>query len=86
MPAISRFYGIVISFYFNDHNPPHFHAQYAGSNAEINILDGTVRNSSLPKRQLKMVLAWAEIHRDELMENWELARAGKDLNPIPPLR
>jgi hypothetical protein len=86
MPVISLFNGIKITFNFNDHNPPHFHAEYAGSNATIDILNATVIHSALPKRQLKLVLAWTELHKDELMQNWELSKSGGHPIPIEPLR
>ena len=85
MPEISLFMGIRITMYYDDHNPPHFHAAYAGHNALVDIIDGCVIKGSLPGRQLKFVLAWAELHNDELMQNWELAREKKPLNSIAPL-
>lgn len=85
MPEISLFLGIRITMYYDDHNPPHFHASYAGNKAVIDIQDGVVSRGSLPNRQLKFVLAWAELHKDELMQNWELAADDKPLNPISPL-
>ena len=63
-----------------------FHADYAGHKALIDIQDGYVIRGALPNRQLKFVLAWAELHRDELMQNWELARDNKPLHAISPLR
>ena len=86
MPTISLFYGIKITINYNDHIPPHFHAEYAGSSAVIDILNCTVMKSALPKRQLKLVLAWAELHKDELMQNWELSRNNDALNRIEPLK
>ena len=86
MPVVSLFYGIKVTFYYSDHNPPHFHAEYAGYKALVNITDCTVMQSALPKKQLKLVLAWTELHKDELMQNWELAKADKELNQIEPLR
>ena len=86
MPNVSMFYGIKINFYHGDHAPPHFHAEYAGNSAMVNILTNTVIKSSLPKRQLKLVLAWAELNKDELMHNWELCQAGLEPLPIKPLR
>ena len=86
MPEIALFAGIRITMYYDDHNPPHFHADYAGHKALIDIQDGYVIRGALPNRQLKFVLAWAELHRDELMQNWELARDNKPLNAISPLR
>ena len=71
--------------YYDDHNPPHFHADYAGNKALIDIRRGCVMRGSLPNRQLKIVLAWTELHRDELMQNWELAASDRPLLQIPPL-
>ena len=85
MPEISLFGGIRITMYHSDHNPPHFHAQYGGYKATFNILEGCVLDGYLPNRQLKYVLAWAEMHQDELMQNWELSRDQKALNKIAPL-
>ncbi len=85
MPEISLFYGIRVTMYYNDHNPPHFHVEYAGQKAMINILDGTVFKGKLPGKQLKLVLAWCEIHKDELMQNWELSKQNLPLNRINPL-
>ena len=85
MPEISLFAGIRITMYYDDHNPPHFHADYAGNRALIDIQEGCVIRGGLPNRQLKYVLAWAEMHKDELMQNWELARDRKELSRIAPL-
>ena len=85
MPLISLFFGIRITMYYDDHNPPHFHAEYAGHRALVDIVEGCVIRGSLPARQLKLVLAWAELHKDELMQNWELAVDGEELVKIDPL-
>ena len=85
MPEISLFFGIRVTMYYDDHNPPHFHAEYAGHKALIDIVNGCVFAGSLPNRQLKLILAWCEIHNDELMQNWELARDAKPLGRISPL-
>lgn len=85
MPEISLFYGIKITMNWNDHVPPHFHAEYNGDMCLIGIINGIVLEGWLPRRQLKMVLAWTEIHKDELMQNWELARLRESLNKISPL-
>lgn len=85
MPEISLFAGIRISMYYDDHNPPHFHASYSGHTALIDIQKGFVLRGALPNRQLKYVLAWAAFHQDELMQNWELARSGKALLAVAPL-
>src|SRR5215471_4689333 len=72
MPEISRFLGIVIAMYFNDHNPPHFHAIYNDYDIEIEINNLTVLNGKLPARILGLVMEWAELHKEELMNNWDL--------------
>lgn len=85
MPEISLFYGIRVTMYYTEHNPPHFHVEYAGMKAMIDILNGYVMRGSLPNKQIKLILAWCEIHRDELMQNWELAKSNQPLNRINPL-
>lgn len=69
MPEISLFYGIRVTMYYDDHNPPHFHVQYAGYKAVIDIQKAAVIIGALPNKQLKLVLAWSVIHQDELMQN-----------------
>jgi Domain of unknown function (DUF4160) len=86
VPTISRFFGISIAMFFDDHGPPHFHARHADGSAKVRIDTLEVIDSSLGRRQLRFVLAWAELHQDELGENWKLARSGEILNPIEPLR
>jgi hypothetical protein len=78
--------GIVIAMFFDDHGPPHFHARHAEGRAKVRFDTVEVIDSSLPRRQLRLVLAWAELHRDELLENWRLARLGETLHEIEPLR
>ncbi len=85
MPEICLFGGIRITMYYDDHNPPHFHAEYAGYKSLVDIQRGCVIRGALPDRQLKFALAWCEMHRDELMQNWELAKAAQPLRKIAPL-
>jgi hypothetical protein len=85
MPEVSRFYGIVITLYINEHNPPHFHVKYAEYVAEIDIQTLKIISGNLPKRAYALVLEWAVEHRDDLMENWNLAREQKNLKKINPL-
>ncbi len=85
MPEISRFFGIVVKMYFNDHLPPHFHAEYGEFLAELSIETLDVLRGYLPQRVLGLVLEWAAIHRDELRADWELARAKEPLSSIAPL-
>lgn len=72
--------------FFDDHSPPHFHARHTEGSAKVRIDTLEVIDSSLGRRQLRFVLAWAELHKDELRENWNRARAGETLSPIEPLR
>ena len=85
MPEISLFYGIRVTMYYDDHNPPHFHAEYNGNKAIVEINSASVIKGALPSRQLKLILAWCVLHQDELMQNWELSKDGKPLNRINPL-
>jgi hypothetical protein len=80
------FFGIVIAMYFDDHGPPHFHARHADGRAKVRIDTLEVIDSDLGRRQLRFVLAWAELHQEELFENWRRARAGDTLREIEPLR
>lgn len=86
MPTLSMFYGIIIRmFNNNEHNPPHFHAQYQNFNAVFDM-DGELIKGEMPKKQIKLISAWAEIHRDELLANWELAITDQPLYKIDPLK
>lgn len=85
MPGVSYFLGIAIYMYFNDHLPPHFHAEYGGDEALYEIRTLRVYEGKLPRRVHNLVIEWADLHRDELMNNWERARRGQDLLDIAPL-
>lgn len=85
MPEISRFFGIIIRMYFGDHNPPHFHAIYQEHTAEYDIMTLSVIRGELPSRAHAMVLEWASLHRDELLEDWHLASAMQEIKKIAPL-
>jgi Domain of unknown function (DUF4160) len=86
VPSISRFHGIVISLYFDDHSPPHFHAWAAGRIARVRIDTLEVLSNDLTRKQIAMTRAWAALHRDELEENWRRARNSETLIQIEPLR
>ena len=85
MPEISRFFGIVIKMFFDDHNPPHFHAEYSGYFALIDIRNLSVFSGHLPPRVMGLVIEWATIHQEELFADWERARAQQELQKIAPL-
>ena len=84
MPELSRFLGIVITMFYRDHAPPHFHATYGDFDIEVSIEDGVVAGK-FPKRALRHVLEWYDLHKHELRENWTLATQRKPLKKIPPL-
>ena len=84
MPVICRFFGIVVFMYWRDHPPPHFHAKYQDDEATIEIETGLVTGKLNP-RALRMVQEWRELHRIELLENWELATTDRNTRRIAPL-
>ena len=84
MPEISRFLGIVIGMFYNEHGIPHFHAVYGDAEATIEIETERI-HGYLPRRALALVLEWNRVHRTDLLENWRRARAGEPLVKIPPL-
>ena len=89
MPVISMFYGVIVLMYYFDnkkHHLPHIHAQYGEDEAVISIPEGSVIEGSLRTAKLKLVQAWIEIHRDELMADWELAVNGQAVFKIEPLK
>lgn len=87
MPEISRFYGIIIRMFLNDHFPPHFHAKYNEFEAQFSIETGEIFAGEIPKPQLRMVQAWVELHRDELLKNFELLSNGEiNFLKIEPLK
>jgi len=86
MPTISMFYGITIRMYNNgEHNPPHFHAYYQGNEAVFDM-EGNLTDGVMPKSKIKLIAAWAEIHKDELLANWDLAMNEEPLYKIDPLK
>jgi len=85
MPEVSRFFGILIRMYFDDHNPPHFHAIYAGSEAKVGIQPIIFLEGGLPNRAASMVLEWAALHQRELLQNWDRLRNDQQARKIAPL-
>jgi len=85
MPEISRFLGIVIYMYFNEHNPPHFHAQYNEYQASISIKNFGVLEGKLPSKVFSLVVEWATERQEELMENWNTLEKTGDYHKIKPL-
>jgi len=88
MPTLSMFYGIIVRMFFEQggqHHVPHLHAVYGDENVTVG-LDGQVLEGSLPKKQMKLLLAWMEIHSEELYANWQLLQEGEPFFKIEPLR
>lgn len=85
MPEISRFLGIVIRMYFNDHNPPHFHAAYNEFEASVLIETLGILEGRLPPKVLSLTVEWASLHQVELLENWESIRVSASYRRIEPL-
>lgn len=85
MPTISRFYGIDIQMYFNDHAPPHFHVRYSGYKATVGIADLKILTGELPATASRLVIEWAGVHKHQLLEDWNLCQARKQPLQIEPL-
>ncbi len=86
MPEISRFYGIIVAMFFDDHNPPHFHARYGGEKVVIEIESLRVLEGLIAPRALGLVVEWASQHKTQLLKNWELAKNNQAPNKIEPLK
>ncbi len=85
MPELSRFLGIVITMYFNDHNPPHFHVRYDAHRAVVGISPLGLREGYLPPRVLGLVMEWAEMYQQDLARNWTALADEGTFTRIPPL-
>lgn len=89
MPVISMFYGIIVSMYFMDnkkHHLPHIHVKFQGDEAVVGIPGGEILEGQIPNNKMRLVLAWVEIHKDELMADWDLASRGDKPYKIEPLK
>jgi hypothetical protein len=84
MPEVSRFLGIVVYLNINEHNLPHFHAKYGDFQVSIDIETGIIKGE-FPKRALRLLLEWYDIHKDELMQNWDHLQNGEQIVKIAPL-
>jgi hypothetical protein len=85
MPEISRFFGIIIRMYYEEHNPPHIHAEFQGNKVMVDFQGNILRGNLDSKTAIRLVRDWIDLHYSELHENWNLACAGKALNHIAPL-
>jgi hypothetical protein len=85
MPEISRFYGLVVMMFFNEHNPPHFHVTYGEYKIIVDLNDEVV-HGFMPKRALTLLFEWMELHKDELLANWDKCQRGITPDKIEPLK
>ena len=86
MPEISRFFGIIIRMFFDDHNPPHFHAEYRGKKAVFDLRGNILKGDLRSKVAVSLVRDWIDLHSHELESDWKLAKQGKPLKKIEPLQ
>lgn len=86
MPKISAFFGIIISMYYDEHNPPHLHAEFQGNRAVLDFLGNILKGDLSSRTALRLVREWIDLHMAELNEDWELARSGHNIKEIEPLK
>lgn len=86
MPTVMRYRGLRVFINWDDHNPPHFHVEYGSDEMLVRIDDAEPMSGDLPPKQKKLILAWAVLRRDELMEDWELAARKQEMFEIEPIR
>ncbi|MGI9479595.1 MAG: DUF4160 domain-containing protein [Hyphomicrobiaceae bacterium] len=85
MPELCRFFGIVVTMYYNDHPPAHIHLRYGANRARMSLADGTLLDGDLPRQALNRVRLWRDRHEQALLENWQRAANREPLLPIEPL-
>ena len=85
MPEISRFFGIIIRMFFDEHNPPHIHAEHQGNKAVFDLNGNITRGTLKSRTAIKLVREWIDLHVADLLEDWDLAQAGKEIKKIDPL-
>jgi len=85
VPEIARFFGIIIRMYYEDHNPPHLHAEHQGAKCLFDFRGNVLRGSLTSRTAVRLVREWIDLHTLELQENWRLARSGQEINRIDPL-
>lgn len=85
MPEICRFFGIIIRMFFDEHDPPHFHAEHQGDKAVFDFNGNIVKGALSSRTAIRLVREWIDLRLDDLKEDWDLARAGKEMKKILPL-
>ena len=85
MPIISRFFGIIIRMFYDEHNPPHFHVEYQNKKAVFDLNGNIIKGDLFSRTATRLVREWVDFHISELEIDWELSKDGKEIKPIPPL-
>lgn len=85
MPEISRFFGIIIRMFYAEHNPPHLHAEYQENRAVLDFKGNILKGDLKSRTAIRLVREWVDLHINELYEDWELAKSGKEIKKIAPL-
>ena len=85
MPYVSMFFGIIIRMFHNEHNPPHFHAEYQGQRGLFDLNGNMINGNMKSNTAKKLIKEWAMLHREELLNNWKNATQGEDIDKIEPL-
>ena len=85
MPVISRFFGIVVRMFFDDHAPPHIHVEYQGCKALVDFKGNVLKGDLGSKTALRLIREWVDRHEEELLFDWDAAVRKEPLNTIPPL-
>jgi hypothetical protein len=86
MPEISRFFGLIIRMFYDDHDPPHVHVEYQGNKAKVDFEGNVLRGDLHSRTALKLTREWIDLHSEELTKDWEKAMAGNPLEKISPLQ
>ncbi|MFH1436667.1 MAG: DUF4160 domain-containing protein [Pseudomonadota bacterium] len=86
MPIISQFFGIILRMYYDEHNPPHLHSEYQGKKAVLDFSGNIIRGDLVSRTAIKLIREWIDLHVEELEEDWRLAREGKEIKKIEPLK
>jgi hypothetical protein len=86
MPELSRFFGLVVRMHYNDHNPPHVHIEYQDDKTLLDFHGNVIRGELRSRTALRLAREWIDLHATELELDWALARAGKEVNKIEPLK
>lgn len=85
MPIICRFFGVIVRMFYDDHNPPHIHVEYQDQKATLDFRGNILRGGLESKTALKLIREWVDLHTQELLEDWELAKSGQKIKEIDPL-